>query len=126
MRLQKTILLLCLSVHFLSLQGQVRDRAAYIAEAQVYENNALDQFNIIDIYPNPSIDYLVVNISNSNLVNTKFEIHSVIGNDVDVIVEAIGKDRYRIDVKEFASGYYFLVIKDENSQFKRALKFLKK
>ena len=52
--------------------------------------------------------------------------HSIIGNNVSIFPEEIGRDKFKIDVKQFATGYYFLVIKDDVNRFKEARKFLKK
>lgn len=125
MGLKNAVLTMILVLPVLTSISQDR-RQAYTAETQVFENNALDLSNQIEVYPNPSIDYVIVNIKNSTLKGTDFEMHSVIGNSVDLMVEQVGKDRYRINVKEYSSGYYFLIVKDEQAQFKKAFKFLKK
>ncbi|MEO9967624.1 MAG: T9SS type A sorting domain-containing protein [Reichenbachiella sp.] len=100
--------------------------STFTAEAIVFENIDLDVSNQIEVYPNPTVDYIVVNIRNSTLRDTSFELHSIIGNTVEVDAESIGSDKYRINVKNFNSGYYFVVVKDDFSQFKEAFKFLKK
>lgn len=94
------------------------------AESDFY-NQPLDINNRIEIYPNPAVDFIVVEISNSTLNNTEFELHSIIGNEVKIMPEELGNGKYRIPVKDFATGYYFLVIKDEVTRFKKAYKFLK-
>lgn len=86
----------------------------------------IDVTNKIELYPNPAVDYLVVRISNSTLTNTQFELRSIIGNEIAIKPEEMGNGRYRIPVKDFASGYYFVVVKDENARFKEAFKFLKR
>lgn len=98
----------------------------YTAESIIFENESLDFSNQIEVYPNPSIDYIVVNIRNSTLRETSFELHSIIGNTVKVDAENVGSDKYRINIKNFNPGYYFVVVKDDFSQFKEAYKFLKK
>lgn len=100
--------------------------STFTAESLVFENASLDLSNQIEVYPNPSIDYIVVNIKNSTLRDTSFELHSIIGNTVKVDAENLGSDKYRINVKNFNPGYYFVVVKDDFSQFKEAYKFLKK
>ncbi|WP_258103929.1 T9SS type A sorting domain-containing protein [Marinoscillum sp. MHG1-6] len=94
------------------------------------ENNlvveSLDATNKIELYPNPAVDYLIVSIKNSTLQNTEFELHSIIGNEIKVKPEEIGAGKYRISIKDYATGYYFLVVKDEFLRFKQAYKFLKK
>ncbi|SMD36544.1 Por secretion system C-terminal sorting domain-containing protein [Reichenbachiella faecimaris] len=98
----------------------------FTAESLIFENESLDLTNQIEVYPNPSVDYIVVNIKNSNLRETSFELHSIIGNTVLVDAENIGRDKYRINIKNFNPGYYFVIVKDDFSQFKEAYKFLKK
>ncbi|MDW3211662.1 MAG: T9SS type A sorting domain-containing protein [Reichenbachiella sp.] len=98
----------------------------YTAESIIFDNESLDFSNQIEVYPNPSIDYIVVNIRNSTLRETSFELHSIIGNTVKVDAENVGSDKYRINIKNFNPGYYFVVVKDDFSQFKEAYKFLKK
>lgn len=100
--------------------------STFTAESMIFENASLDLTNQIEVYPNPSIDYIVVNIKNSNLRDTSFELHSIIGNTIKVDAENLGSDKFRINIKNFNSGYYFVVVKDDFSQFKEAYKFLKK
>lgn len=83
------------------------------------------QENKIDIYPNPAVEYLIVQISNSTLDKMEFEMHSIIGNQMTFKAQDLGEGRFRIPVDNFATGYYFLIVKDENARFKRAFKFLK-
>ncbi len=83
------------------------------------------QKNVIDIYPNPAVRFLIVNVENSTMKKTEFELHSIIGNKMTIKVQDLGKGKFRIPVEHFATGYYFLVVKDEETRFKRAYKFLK-
>jgi hypothetical protein len=83
------------------------------------------QTNKIDIYPNPAVEYLIVQVANSTLENTEFEMHSIIGNQMSIKAQDLGQGRYRIPVENFATGYYFLIVKDDKARFKKAFKFLK-
>lgn len=85
----------------------------------------ISQENKIDIYPNPAVEFLVVQVSNSTLENIEFELHSIIGNQMSINIQDLGQGKFRIPVDNFATGYYFLVVKDEKMRFKRAYKFLK-
>lgn len=113
---------------FLSLglwaQGSESDDVVVSAENNFYDQK-LDPNNKIEIYPNPAVEYVIVEIQNSTLENTEFELHSIIGNEIVITPEEVGIGRYRIPVKDFATGYYFLVVKDEVSRFKKAYRFLK-
>lgn len=95
------------------------------AENNFY-NRAIEVTNKIEVYPNPAVEYLVIEISNSTLENTEIELRSIIGNEVKVQAEDLGTGRFRIPVKELATGYYFVIVKDEVSRFKKAYRFLKK
>jgi hypothetical protein len=118
-------ILLCLCISF--AYAQVTDKAAvFSTEQNSFGNKDLQILNKVEIYPNPSVKYLIVEIKNSELYNVEFEMRSIIGNKLNVMPENIGNDKYRFNVKQFAPGYYFIVIKDDNSQFKQAHKFLKK
>ena len=78
----------------------------------------------VSIYPNPAVDVLMVQID-GDISNTTFELNSMIGNKVIIRPEETGNGRYKIPVKDLATGYYFLIIKDEEKRFKKAFKFLK-
>lgn len=81
--------------------------------------------NQIDVYPNPAVEFLMVEIKDSNLSNVEFEMHSIIGNTIRIEPEEVAKDTYKISVKNFNTGYYFLIVKDEYTRYKKAIKFLK-
>ena len=99
---------------------------AFRAESPNFDDKSIEIKNQIEYYPNPTTDFLIVEIRNSELNNVEFEMHSIIGNNVSIFPEEIGRDKFKIDVKQFATGYYFLVIKDDVNRFKEARKFLKK
>ena len=78
----------------------------------------------ISVYPNPAVEFVMVQID-SDLKNAKFELNSMIGNKLIIQPEEIGNGKYKIPVKQLATGYYFLIIKNEDMRFKKAFKFLK-
>ena len=83
-----------------------------------------DQQPAISVYPNPAVEYLMVQVD-SDLKNAKFELNSMIGNKLVIQPEEMGNGKYRIPVKQLATGYYFLIVKNEDKRFKKAFKFLK-
>lgn len=87
--------------------------------------NELTQQPKISIYPNPAIEHITIDLGDS-FKNAKFELNSMIGNKILIQPEDLGYGKYRISIKDFAQGYYFLVIKDDETRFKKAYKFLKK
>lgn len=90
------------------------------------EKNGL-QLDIIDIYPNPSIDHLMIQINTKNIPITDIhvEVHNIIGNSVFTKVEKISDNIYKINTKDLFQGYYFLFIKSNDIKIKKTIKFLK-
>ena len=125
MTVKKTISTLALCFVMLVVQAQDSVSTAQV-ESPDFDNAVLDIKNQVEIYPNPSVNFLIIEIKNSELERVEFEMRSIIGNKITVVPEEIGRDKYRINVKEYATGYYFLVVKDEFTRFKEAHKFLKK
>ena len=106
--------------------AQDNSKAISFSDSDPFGNNSLEMINKVEIYPNPSVEFLIVEIKNSELYDVEFEMRSIIGNKIIVVAENIGSDKFRFNVKQFPPGYYFIVVKDDNSQFKQAHKFLKK
>ena len=121
----KTILtfIICMTI----LAAKAQDSTMNVTvESPDFNDAQLELTNEIEIYPNPSVNFLVVEIKNSDLDRVEFEMRSIIGNKVRITPEEIGRDKYRFNVEDFATGYYFLVVKDDFTRFKEAHKFLKK
>ena len=125
MTIKKTILLLALAFGLFVARAQDSTSSTSV-ESPKFENSVVEIKNQIEIYPNPSVNFLVIEIKNSELERVEFEMRSIIGNKVHIVPEEIGRNKYRINVKDFSTGYYFLVVKDEFTRFKEAHKFLKK
>lgn len=125
MTIKKTILLVALTFGLFVARAQDSTSNTSV-ESPEFPNSVVEIKNKIDIYPNPSVNFLVIEIKNSELERVEFEMRSIIGNKVSIIPEEIGRNKYRINVKDFSTGYYFLVVKDEFTRFKEAHKFLKK
>ena len=82
--------------------------------------------NQVELFPNPVVSHLFIEIYHSDLKNPTFELHNIIGNEFDIEVEELGPMKYRISMEAMGAGYYFLVVQDESTRFKQAYKFLKK
>ena len=96
-----------------------------VAESAFKQNPSLELKNQVEIYPNPAAEFLIVEIKDSDLANVEFEMHSIIGNTIKIEPEEIARNTYKISVKSFNTGYYFLIVKDDYTRFKKAIKFLK-
>ena len=92
-----------------------------------FDGVSLELKNRIEIYPNPAVDYLTVEIKESDLKDTQIILHSIIGNKIVIHPEKIlDNNKYRIDVKNLPPGYYLLSVKDPATIFSRTYKFLKR
>jgi len=91
-----------------------------------FGNASLELENRIEIYPNPAVEYINVEIRESKLTNTRLVLHNIIGNQIEIVPEKINDSKYRIDVKDLPPGYYLLSIKDPGIEFSKTFKFLKR
>lgn len=92
---------------------------------RAYENQEIRLRNSVEIFPNPTTDYLNIKIKQAELSSIGFEMYNIIGNVIKIEYEKVDNSTYKIPVKELTNGYYVLIIKDEETKFRKALKFLK-
>lgn len=81
---------------------------------------------LVQMYPNPATDYLIVRLQTPHANDVKLAMHSVIGNVLNIEKEVVDEYEIRIRVKDLPTGYYFLSIKEEESGLKASYKFLKR
>ncbi len=79
-----------------------------------------------EVYPNPAIDFVIIESNLENIKNFDFQVHSIIGNKVNLKQDVISNRKIKFSVKEISNGYYFIIVANENSKYKKALRFLKK
>lgn len=91
-----------------------------------FGNELLTLENKIEIYPNPSTDFLNITIHNSTLESTKVIVHNIIGSKFETNVEEIDVNTYQVDVRDLPPGYYLVSIKDPSEDFSQTFKFLKR
>ncbi|MCU0419794.1 MAG: T9SS type A sorting domain-containing protein [Cyclobacteriaceae bacterium] len=99
----------------LAAQGQVRDEVAYANDARK-----------IELYPNPTTDFLHVKFDEPQAKRVRVNLHNIIGNALEVEVEIIDDHQLRVKVKDLPTGYYFLALRDADTNNKRSFKFLKR
>ena len=75
----------------------------------------------ISIYPNPAVEFLMIQVD-GDIKNAVFELNSMIGNKLQIKPEEVGIGKYKIQVKNLASGYYFLIVKDEEKRYETTSK----
>lgn len=83
----------------------------------------------IHIYPNPTnndSDYVNVKVAPLKAQRIKLTLHNIIGNELSVDTEIVDDHELRIRVKDLASGYYLLAVKDQETNFRGTYKILKR
>ncbi len=85
-----------------------------------------DPVKAIQVYPNPTTEFLTIKFENPIAKKTKFTIHNIIGNEIELEPEIVDEYEVRIRVKDLHEGYYFLAIQNLPAAFKSTYKFLKR
>jgi hypothetical protein len=80
----------------------------------------------VELYPNPATDFVTVSFVEPVAKQTRLMVHNIIGNALDVEVETIDDHEIRIRVKDLPVGYYLVAIRDEQTNGRSTLKFLKR
>ncbi len=117
------ILLLTASIGF---SQESKEGRGYVGENNNLTQRSLDLEQIVEIYPNPAIDFLNIDIKGEDLVQIEFEVYDIIGNSLKVSPEKLSNNKYRVPVGDLHSGYYMLIITDPYSRYRRIFKFGKR
>ncbi len=100
--------------------------SAQTGNAVKISNTAEDEKTKVEVFPNPTSDYLTIDLSNLNLTKPKIEIRSIIGTKMRVDLEKNGLKKYKVDVQTFQRGYYLVLVTDDQSKFQQTVRFSKK
>ncbi len=120
MKIVKTIFFVfAFAVLGISAQAQPKDEATSYGAAQLDPRS-------VNIFPNPAVEYLNVKFDNPIAKKARLTVHNVIGNAVDVETETIDEFEIRLKVKDLPVGYYLLAVRDEESNSRSTIKFLKR
>ena len=111
---------LALAVIGFSAHAQQKD------EAGVYGAPSIDLTKSVSVFPNPAVEYLNVKFESPIAKKTKLTVHNVIGNLVEVESETIDEYEIRLKVRDLPVGYYLLAVRDEESNSRSTIKFLKR
>lgn len=79
----------------------------------------------VRLFPNPATDYLSIKFEAPVARTAKLELHSIIGNSLEVECEIVDDYEIHVKVKDLPMGYYLLDVKNEGNQ-RNAFKFLKR
>jgi len=54
------------------------------------------------------------------------KVHNILGNTLEVETEVVDEHEIKLKVKELATGYYFVSVRDEQANLRGTYKFLKR
>ena len=80
----------------------------------------------VHLFPNPATEFVDVQLDQFPAEKVQLTVHNIIGNELQVETEVLDENLIRVKVKDLASGYYLLAVKDEESKFRGTYKFLKR
>ena len=80
----------------------------------------------VHLFPNPATEFVDVKLDQFPADKVSLTVHNIIGNELQVETEILDEYLIRVKVKDLASGYYLLAVKDEESKFRGTYKFLKR
>lgn len=95
----------------------------YACEKNPYSISSHLNEQIINLYPNPAKDYLIVQNNIVTLCNFQFEIYDEIGKKISGCNAMVQNGICRLDIRNFAKGIYFLNMVTNNYVLKS--KFVK-
>ena len=81
---------------------------------------------VAKLYPNPAFEFVNVSFEEPIARQSRVTVHNIIGNVLEVEVETIDDHELRVRVKDLPVGYYLVAIRDEQSNGRSTLKFLKR
>ena len=99
------------------------------AQTQPEENLQAQERDItksVHIFPNPATEFIHVKVEQFAASKVKLSLHNIIGNLVEIETEIIDEHEIRVKVKDLASGYYLLAVKEEEAKYRGTFKFLKR
>ena len=91
-----------------------------------YFQSKPDPIRQVQIYPNPASEFINIKFETPIANKVRVSVHNVIGNVMEVETESVDEFEIRVKVKELATGYYLLSVKDDRASLNSTYKFLKR
>lgn len=82
-------------------------------EVKALSTNDKSDFNC-NVYPNPTNDYLVIDLKNKDVANTSFELLNPDGKRI--LQNELSQTLNYLSLKNIPAGYYLLKIHDQNQK----------
>jgi hypothetical protein len=111
--------------YFVSLLLMVATSVAWGQSAESLAAASTDVLKAAHVYPNPASEFVHVKFEQPVAREVSLELHSIIGNSLEVDAEVIDDFEVRVRVKDLPSGYYLLDVKKPGVA-RTAFKFLKR
>ncbi len=108
----------CFVMTVMVSMGQVKE--------ETFFHRTPDLIKSVEIFPNPATEFVNVKFTSSIANKVRFSVHNVIGNTMELESEVIDEHEIRIRVKDLATGYYLISVKDERTNLSSTYKFLKR
>lgn len=80
----------------------------------------------VEVFPNPTSDFLTIDLSKLELKKPIIEIRNIVGSKMTISTEDLSGNKKRVDVTAFPRGYYLVLVKDDQSKFQQTIRFSKK
>jgi len=98
--------------------GQVKD--------EPFSHHYPDPIKSVSIFPNPAVEYVNVKFEAPVAKTIRLTVHNVIGNTVELESEILDEHEIKLRVKDLATGYYLISVKDDRSNLSSTYRFLKR
>jgi hypothetical protein len=96
-------------------------------EGSAFATEKTDIAKTISVYPNPATnDYVYVKLDVLKAEKVKLTLHNIIGNEIATETEVVSEHEVRVRIKDLASGYYLLAVREDEAKFRGTYKFLKR
>jgi hypothetical protein len=99
--------------------GQVKDEP-------FFSHRSPDPIKSVSLFPNPAVEFINVKFEAPVAKQVRLTVHNVIGNAMELETEVIDEHEIKIRVKDLATGYYLISVKDERLNMSSTYKFLKR
>ncbi|HEY9007727.1 T9SS type A sorting domain-containing protein [Ohtaekwangia sp.] len=119
MRFARLVFVMIAAVAAGSVLAQEREQTSIQTEH-------VDIAKSIHIFPNPAVEFVHVRIEQFKAQDIRLTLHNIIGNEMAAETEIVDEHELRVRVKDLASGYYLLAMRDKDSKFNSTFKFVKK
>jgi len=108
----------CVILTALSALGQIKEESFF--------QRTPDPVKSVEIFPNPATEFISVKFEAPVAKKVRLSVHNVIGNTMELETEMVDEHEIKIRVKDLATGYYLISVKDEHLNFGNTYKFLKR